>query len=88
MVEKNIQEGVFEEVEEVKEVKEAVKESVEEETKEEETAVRNGVLVYTDSNSNVGYSYIGEVTLKDMVFFKEYLSFITEKLVKQNYEEK
>lgn len=84
MVEKNIQEGVFEEIEKEEEVKESVTEN----TKEEETAVRNGVLVYTDSNSNVGYSYIGDVTLKDMVFFKEYLSFITEKLVKQNYEEK
>lgn len=84
MVEKNIQEGVFEEIEKEEEVKESVKEEI----KEEETAVRNGVLVYTDSNSNVAYSYIGDVTLKDMVFFKEYLSFITEKLVKQNYEEK
>lgn len=83
MVEKNIQEGVFEEVDGTEEVTEEVKESV-----EEETSVRNGVLVYTDSNSNVGYSYIGDVTLKDMVFFKEYLSFVTEKLVKQNYEEK
>lgn len=76
--EKLIQEAEFEEIEETPTSTTEVKNT--DTLIPEGTKLDNGVVIYTTEDGSVYHSLVGKVTLKDAVFYKEYLAKVTEEL--------
>lgn len=77
--EEMMEELMNESTEEMEMNQEAVFEEVEEKEKEE-LSMDNGVLVFKDSNGDMRYQYVGDVSLENMTYYSRYLSELEKSL--------